>query len=354
VSIEIEDDLPSDNARPVALLASKPYQILLVDGKDAASPLLASTYFLEAALRLAPAGELYSASPFEPRRVGGAEAFPNLDKFDVIVLSDVANLDRRSCQRIAERVKEGAGLLVFTGDNVTSEGAATLAAAGLSVGKITGIQRATDLPLRMRTWDNKHPIFVAFNDPQLGDLQRLSFSASTTIEPLKNATVLAAFGNGLPAVTERKVGKGTVVWFSSACDRQWSDWTRSRLYLPLMYQLLGYQSGLSAGGKVRQEVLEGSRPENSEEAPGVYPHEGYTLIVGESPRESETERCTIEEFATRFGLKIKDQAVAAVEAPVQHAGLGTELMDSEIWPWLATALLIGVILECLVANRTSA
>lgn len=354
VSIEIEDDLPSDNARPVALLASKPYQVLLVDGKDAASPILASTYFLEAALRLAPPGELYSASPFEPHRIGAAEAMPNLEKFDVIVLSDVAKLTQRTCRQIADRVNEGAGLLVFGGENVTAEGTAPMEAAGLAVGKVTGIQRSTDLPIRMRTWDNKHPIFVAFDDPQLGDLQRLSFSGYTAIEPNKESNVLAAFGDGKPAVVERKIGKGAMVWFSSACDRQWSDWTRSRLYLPLMYQLLGYQSGLSAGGKVRQAVLEGPKAEQTDLAPGIHPRENYTLVVNESPREAETERCSIQDFATRFGLKLKDQAVAVSEAPVQTAGIGTELIDSEIWPWLATLLLIGLVLEGLVANRTAA
>src|SRR5262249_27314036 len=148
-------------------------------GRDASSPLLASTYFLEAALRLAPAGELYSASPFEPRRVSNAEVMPKLDKFDVVVLSDVADLDRRTAEQLAERVKRGSGLRAFCGDNVTAERTRTLEAAGLSVGTISGIQRALDLPLRLRKWDSKHPIFAAFNDPQLGDLQRLAFSACT-------------------------------------------------------------------------------------------------------------------------------------------------------------------------------
>lgn len=354
VTVEIEDDLPQDNVRPVALLASKPYQVLLVDGKEVTSPILASTYFLEAALRLAPPGELYSSSPFEPLRVGATEVPLSLAKFDVIVLSDVGKLDRRTCQHIVDRVNEGAGLLVFGGENVTAESTATLAAAGLAVGQISGVRRATDLPFRMRTWDNKHPIFAAFNDPQLGDLQRLSFSACTDIRTTGTATVLAAFGDGQPAVIERKAGKGTVVWFCSSCDRQWSDWTRSRLYLPFMYQLLGYQSGLAAGGKVRHQVLEGGMSESAATAPGIYPRDGFTLVVTESPRESETERCSLEEFVTRFGLKIKDQGVAATEAVPQQSGIGTELIDSEVWPWLAVMLLIAVLLEGLVANRTAA
>jgi hypothetical protein len=364
VTVETEDDLPADNTRPVALLASKPYQVLLIDGKDTTSPILASTYFLEAALRLAPPGELYSASPFEPQRVTVGESSLNLDKFDVIVLSDVGNLPGRTCQRIADRVKAGAGLLVFGGENVTSQSTKTLAAAGLTVGPLGEVRRATDLPFRMRSWDNKHPIFAAFNDPQLGDLQRLSFSAILNVQPEGGTTPLASFGDGKPAVIEKKLGEGTVVWFCSSCDREWSDWTRSRLYLPFMYQLLGHESGLSAGGKVRQVALEGSPIDKLEliaknstdvppTAPGIFPKQGYTLVVNESARESETERCSIDDFATRFGLKVADQPIVAEIAPAK-VEMGTELIDSEIWPLLATLLLVAVMLEGLVANRTAA
>ncbi len=37
------------------------------------------------------------------------------------------------------------------------------------------------------------------------------------------------------------------------------------------------------------------------------PRDGYTLVVNQSPREAETERCSLEEFVDRFGLKIADE-----------------------------------------------
>ena len=50
-----------------------------------------------------------------------------------------------------------------------------------------------------------------------------------------------------------------------------------------------------------------------------------------------------------------DDASATVEAPKEEqAAAGTELMDSEIWPWLASLLLAAVVIEGLVANRTAA
>jgi hypothetical protein len=139
-----------------------------------------------------------------------------------------------------------------------------------------------------------------------------------------------------------------------SADRAWSDWTSSRLYLPLVYQLIGYQTGLTAGGRVRQAVLEGTAQLAGDSAPGIHERVGYMLVVNTSPREAETERCTAEEFVDRFGLKLGDESAADDTAPTVQASLGTEMINSEIWPWLAGALLVGLVLEGLVANRTAA
>jgi hypothetical protein len=354
VSIEIEDDLAIDNERHVMILASKPYQILLVDGRSATKPALAATYFLEAALRLAPGGELSSASLFEPRSVAVDDLPSALEKFDVVVLADVGELEKTDAARLERYVESGGALLVFAGDNVAPERTKQLAAAGLIPGQLKGINNVTDLPLRLSKWDAKHPIFTPFNDPQLGDLQRLAFSACTSIEPASAAQVLAKFRDGEPAMLEMAKGKGNVVWFAVSCDRQWSDWTRSRLYLPMMYQLLGYQTGFLAGGRVRQTVLERDALPATDEEPGIHAHDNYSLVVNVSPRESETDRCAEGDFVSRFGLKLADDVpVETTAAPVQ-AAMGTELMDSEFWPYLAVGLLGLLVLEGLVANRTTA
>jgi aerotolerance regulator-like protein/VWA domain-containing protein len=354
VTIDTDDDLPLDNRRHVAILASPPYQVLLVDGRSANSPVLAATYYLETSLRLAPPGQTSAVSPFEPRRITAGEILPVLDKYDVIVLADVGELSPGTAGQLQKFVERGGGLLVFGGENVTPTGSAALGAAGLVPGIVKGTSYASDLPLRLKTWDTKHPIFEAFSDPQLGDLARLAFSAHTQLAAAADAQVVARFSDGTPSVVERRIGKGNVIWFGVAADRSWSDWTSSRLYLPLVYQLLGYQTGLTAGGRVRQLALEGTAQEAADAPPGVHEREGYALVVNTSPRESETDRCTEEEFVGRFGLKLGEEAAAVEAAPPARASLGTELIDSEIWPWLAGTLLICLVLEGLVANRTVA
>jgi hypothetical protein len=82
---------------------------------------------------------------------------------------------------------------------------------------------------------------------------------------------------------------------------------------------------------------------------------GYTLVIGHGPREAETERCTPEEFVKRFGLKPADETVAAAAAEDKvPETMGTELIDSEVWHWLAMLLVVTLVVEGFVANRTEA
>jgi hypothetical protein len=347
-----EDDLPLDNQRYVAILASPPYQVLLVDGRSAESPALAATYFLDSSLRLAPPGETSAVSPFEPRQIAVDGQFPPLDKFDVVALADVGELSPAKAQQLKQFVTRGGGLVCFGGENVTVQNISALAAADLAPGVVKGAIYASDIPFRLKSWDVKHPIFAAFADPQLGDLSRLAFSACTEIKPAADASVLASFRDGGPAMIERRMGKGSILWIAVSADRRWSDWTSSRLYLPLVYQLLGYQTGLLDGGRVRQLVLDSTA--ESAMTPGIQEREGYSLVVNMSPRESETDRCSSDDFIRRFGLKIDHDDTGPASEAVAKASLGTELIDSELWPWLAGLLLVSLVLETIIANRTAA
>ncbi|HEV3024380.1 MAG TPA: hypothetical protein VGX76_18015, partial [Pirellulales bacterium] len=263
-------------------------------------------------------------------------------------------VEPRDVKRLDLFVQGGGKLLVFGGENVTADRTTGLKQAGLIPGEIVGVDAATDLPLRLQSWDVKHPVFTAFSDPQLGDLRRLSFSACTSMVPSPDAQVLATFRDGKPALIEHRHRKGSVLWFTSSCDRQWSDWPRSRLYLPLVYQLLGYQTGLTAGGRVRTVVLEGKVDFPADVAPGIVAGDGYASVVNTSPRESETERCPAEEFVNRFGLKLADADQAPATAAPVHASLGTEMIENEVWQWAALLLLAAFVIESLVANRTPA
>ena len=87
-------------------------------------------------------------------------------------------------------------------------------------------------------------------------------------------------------------------------------------------------------------------------SPGVDQFDRFAEIVNTSPRESDTDRCSRQEFEDRFAVKFVEDDGTAV---AQSAGLGNvELQQDERWHWVACVLLAVLLLEGFVGNRTTA
>jgi hypothetical protein len=215
-----------------------------------------------------------------------------------------------------------------------------------------GIARSTELPFRWQRWDEQHPLLEPFRDPQFGDLRRLAFDAHTIIKPASTAAVHAEFRGGAPALLEHNVGEGRVLWFTSSCGRSWSDWPRSRLYVPLVHQMLADLAGLTGGGPVRNVILDGgAQPEQS---PGVVAKQRHWNVINVSPRESETDRLSAEEFASRFEIPLASGGSDAAAQSPEASQSGVDLRSDEIWHWFALCLLGLLCSEAFLANRTPA
>ena len=346
---EASDDLNFDNLRHVAVMVADQTPVLIVDGRPNQSSLLAGSYFLEAAIRLAVPSQEFAGSPYDPTVVSlQASGLPDLREWPIVILSDVSKLNPSVAGRLKSFVADGGNLLIFTGDQVIPDSYTSLYDAGVLPGKLSEAKTSFDLPWRFDSWNGKHPVMQPFDDPQHGDVRRLAFRGVTPVTPADDAQVVASFRNGLPAITERSLGKGRTLLFASSCDRQWSDWPRSRLYVPMVHQMLGYLTGLAEGGPIRQSMI-GSVAETE---PGIYERDRYWDVVNPSPRESEVDRTTVSDFAERFGL----QVAANEESPDVQAKktAGIEMRKSEVWPMFLLVLIAVLGLESMLANRTLA
>lgn len=369
VTVEYDDDLPFDNQRYFAISATPPYKVLVVRGDDAEDELSSETHFLEAALRLAPKDETYPESPFSPDVISLAQAggLPALASYPAVVLVNPGTISAADASKLASYVRSGGHVLVFTGEQTTAKGLAPLSQEEIGIGTIGEPQITRDLPWRISGWDDKHPIFAPLNDPQYGDLRRLIFAAYTKIVPTDDARVLAKLSTGDPLIIERTVGEGSMLWVTTSCGREWGDWTRSRLYLPVVHQLLGDLVGLTAGGRVRSHLVDVEKPDETApataetkdkaaeaqqpvRAPGVVRFAGYLDVTNSSPRESETESCTAKDFEDRFAVTFTDDVAAQPVAVVAEV----DLRKDELWHWVACALLGVLLLEGFVGNRTTA
>jgi hypothetical protein len=370
ITIEYDDDLGFDNRRYFAIAAAPAHRVLVVKEEETDNPLLSETYFLEAALRLAGPGESFADNPFAPEVVAyAASGLPDLATYDAVVLANVPNVSAEDAARLAAFVRSGRGLLLFTGDRVSDKNCETLQNAGLSVGKIGETQITRDLPWRLGQWDEKHPVFQELSDPQHGDLRQLIFAAYTKIAVAPEAKVVAEFRTGDPAVLERNLGKGTILWVTTSCGRDWSNWSGTRLFLPIVHQLIGYQVGLTAGGRVRSRLVAEEqkleKPTSKAEQtkvvptaqtasvmPGILQYERFAEVINVSPRESETETSTRKDFEDRFGIQFVESdgsTSVSVKAPQD-----VEFRPDEVWHWIACLILGVVLLEGFVGNRTTA
>jgi hypothetical protein len=350
VEVAADDGFTIDNRRYLAFDARAADRLLLVDGEPGTSVFSNETYYLETALRLALPGKGSELTPYAPERIAldGATRLPNLEPYGVIALCNVASLGEADVSQLRAFVSWGGRLLIFTGGKMQPAACAPLAQAGLIPGTIEGESDAG--VFRIHKWEKEHPIFVPFNDPQQGDLRRVTFRKTTRVKPAEDAKVLAADNSGMPLILEKSLGRGKIMLVATAADRDWGDWPQSRLYVPLVHQIFGYLTDrLADSQRVRTEIA----GPGIDKPPGVVRENSRVIVRNIDARESRIERYSPTQFREEFQLA----AVTIAEDPRQMlAGVlpvGAE-RPSEFWANVVLILLIVLALEAFVANRTHA
>jgi hypothetical protein len=350
VSIAGEDSLAVDDVRHVAVFAAAKPRVLLLDGAARDIAALGEAYFLEAALRLAPPGETVPDAPFRliVFPFGSEARLPELKEIDVLVAANVSGFSAADAARIRSFLDRGGSAVIFGGGNLGPASVASYSAAGLSLGQLTGTQTARDVPFRIGEFVGTHPVLVPFADPQHGDLRRLTFSACTGFTPAEGAQVLARFRDGTPLLLERQSGPSRVLWCAASVGREHGDWSRNRLFLPLVHQLVRGAAGLTGAGPIKDIPAAG-------DVPGVQRNGETWEVRNLEPQESELESCTPEEFAKRLGVTLAsdDLGLVPISNDVQEKE-NLELRPGELWPWLWLTLMVFWLSEGLLANRTVA
>lgn len=347
------DDLPFDDRRWLAFAARRPERVLLVDGEPGQSVFGNETYYLETALRLTVPGQdpNASATPYVPERLawsGQPGSLPGLDRFRVVALCNVPDVGAADAAALARFVASGGTLIIFTGDQVKAGAYRALEEAKVLPGHLAG--PAEDASYRFAAWEKEHPMLAPLADPLHGDLRTLRFRRITRVVADRDARVLATEQGGLPLVLERSHGSGKSLLFAFPADNAWGEWAIHRLYLPLVHQLVGYATDrLPETGPVKFAGA-GAGPS---EAPGVAVKNGHALVRNVDPAESEIERTTVAALREVYGLP-EAKAGKPFEENLPGAPAAGEERPDELWRSIAWALLIVLVAETFVANRTYA
>jgi hypothetical protein len=348
VEIIGKDEFSADDRHWLALDARPPDRLLLLDGQPGISVYGDETYYLNMALRLRLTDKDTPLTPYEPARLawGEGSALPDLSPFRVVVPCNVARFGDGDLAALRKFVSGGGGLLVFTGDRVGPEDYAAWERAELLPATVEGAS-APDL-YRFAAWNQDHPIFRPFSDPQQGDLRRVAFQQITRLRPRPAARVLASAQNGDPLVVEGRLGKGKILLVASAADRDWGDWPQSRLYVPLVHQLVGYLTDRLPETAPVQNI-----PADRDHPPGITNDGAKVIVRNLDPAESEIERFSLDQFRKVFHVPESDGAGEKATTAVEKLFPEAQRPD-ELWMYVVWILLLLLVTEIFLANRTPA
>jgi hypothetical protein len=260
-----DDDLMIDNRRFFAFKIPERIEVLLVGERQR------DTYNLKLALNPQPE----SGSGMV---VGEADrnslALVDLNKYKVIIFSNLSRLSDVELTNLERFVKGGGGVLFILGSNIDPEFYTQQIA-----------KRFFDLPLELPLtptknvggffslekidWD--HPIFQVYQNvvgsdqgaglpPKEGDkLPQIKFSSIFELPQSKNVKVISRFNLGKPALIEKNLGSGKVLLFATSLEEEESDLVIHPFFVPFVNRTVEYlASDLS---RLSEDFLVGSKME---------------------------------------------------------------------------------------------
>jgi len=290
------DDLPGDDHRFAITTTQSRLRIVLVDGEPSSEPLAGEVDFLGLAMSLGLGeADAFQVEVISDTDLAGVNAAPP----DLLVLANVPVLSSSQADDLARLVNAGMGLMVFPGDQVDASNYNQLlykSGEGL-------LPAALDLPIEEEVSGLlvepglQGPIDALLQlNPAV--LERVRIRKWYQLSPTEQAgaITLARWNNAgtAPAALMKKFGAGTVMLWTIAADRQWSDWPTEPSYVLAMREaaagIARSAAGLhqlTAGEKVRFPLPAGEQAVGpSIEVPGGAAPEPVTIDVAKPAQDS--------------------------------------------------------------------
>jgi hypothetical protein len=168
----------------------------------------------------------------------GAVDPASIQEHALVILNDAGAINSALADALIKFVNAGGQLIIATGPQTQVESfnqsLQQIAPAVLR----EAVQTKTGESAAITDVKFDHPIFEVFQ--QSGRLAAANVIGYFRSEPRANATVLARFEDGSPALIEGTAGKGRVLLFTSSLGPSWNDLPLTPLYLPFIHQMVRY------------------------------------------------------------------------------------------------------------------
>lgn len=167
----------------------------------------------------------------------------SLDKYNAVVLVDVARLTDSAIRNLNEFYSNGGNIVIFVGKSADRDFYNKLDFLSVSFGSRTDFAQK---PIRISRWNKDHQIFSVFREEGMsGTLKAPEIYSAFSIIPKTGAEIISNFDNNIPAIIEVKstksdVNSGKVILFNFSPDPQASDISLRPAFLPLIQQTILY------------------------------------------------------------------------------------------------------------------
>jgi len=257
------DALAPDNAAHLALDVRDGVPALIVNGAPDPEPYINETDYLITALD--PGGK--GLGGWRPTVITDRELpAAQFDKFDLVVLANVATLPQAKLAELGTYVRNGGGLCIFLGDRLDRafyNAALFKDGSGLLPGKLgvtEGDPNNAEKSFRLKIEPGAHPLQTALG----GELTALlagvhvrafvPMESRTGVPPVPSSitgqagrltySVLASFSDraNSPALVEHRFGNGRVLVFTSTASARWHDWPANPSFPVFVHELFSFLS----------------------------------------------------------------------------------------------------------------
>lgn len=223
------------------------------------------------------------------------------------------------------------------------------------------------------------PLLAPFSDPRFSDFTKIHFWKHRTLNlaSVTNATVLAAFDSGAPALAAIPVQRGRLLVLASTWKPSDSQLALSTKFVPLLFGMLEQSANLvsarhhftvgetvplpnSETNAVTQPdgktINAAGRAFSQTGQPGLYRSGNYTFAVNMDPAESRFAPMAPEDLAS-LGVPVgkqgeTDNPIAAQEKQRQLLATEAEARQ-KLWRWFIVGAVALLLIESWLAGRLS-
>jgi hypothetical protein len=256
-----DDSLFVDNQRKASVRIKDRIRILCVDGEPFSGDAPGETFWLKKALELNQFGD----DAFIEVEVADWQELDasTLEGYDLVFLANVEELDGNSTARpLKSFVQKGGGLVIFGGDRLDLKKynkALHSPEVNLLPGELVNFSafgensETLDESGAETSWSLAEPTSshvlagLAESIPQEAR-DTLRFSKTIQVRPDANSTVILSLARSdSPLVLEKQVDLGSVIFFATTADRDWSNLVVHPLFPMLMQQTITHLTNRSTG-----------------------------------------------------------------------------------------------------------